>query len=363
MKRFGKFRDPRFALTTLQNPTWEVRTRAELIQAAQQALERQPDAAELPFALRPAAPLIPPPATVAVTWSASLPVRTTEPTPQSQTEPPPEPEPQTQVRPEPEPQSELQPEPQPELQPIPSAASDVVPVASALPELVAEYPAKPKRAYKPRPKRQPQPPDSSGIMPGPDAAEFVVESLDLHAKKAAGPHHKTPSKLSNPERHSRKCAICHHPDRADIEEDFLSWRNAELIQKDHKLPNYRTIYRHARTHGLYERRRQNLRFAAELLIEHADQARPDANVILRAIRACACINRSGEWVEPARRVIVSSRDQLSASALAPAPQSNPQPEFQELVPEPASSTHSSVPISISTDANSPFLINGPEIRK
>ena len=44
MKRFGKFRDPRFALTTLQNPTWEVRTRAELIQAAQPAIERQPDA-------------------------------------------------------------------------------------------------------------------------------------------------------------------------------------------------------------------------------------------------------------------------------------------------------------------------------
>ena len=53
MKRFGKFRDPRFALTTLQNPTWKVRTRAELIQAAQQDLERQPDAAELPFAQGP----------------------------------------------------------------------------------------------------------------------------------------------------------------------------------------------------------------------------------------------------------------------------------------------------------------------
>ena len=171
-------------------------------------------------------------------------------------------------------------------------------------------------------------------MPGPDAADLVVESLDLHAKKAAGPHHKTPSKLSNPERHSRKCAICHHPDRADIEEDFLSWRNAELTQKDHKLPNYRTIYRHARTHGLYERRRQNLRFAAELLIEHADQARPDANVILRAIRACACINRSGEWVEPARRVIVSSRDQLSIPRSRPRRNLTPSPNSRNSCPNP-----------------------------
>ena len=47
MKRFRKYRDPRFALTTLQNPSWEVRTRAELIQAAQDALAHQPDASEL----------------------------------------------------------------------------------------------------------------------------------------------------------------------------------------------------------------------------------------------------------------------------------------------------------------------------
>jgi hypothetical protein len=30
MKRFRKFREPRFAHTTLQNPTWEVRTRARI---------------------------------------------------------------------------------------------------------------------------------------------------------------------------------------------------------------------------------------------------------------------------------------------------------------------------------------------
>jgi hypothetical protein len=48
MRRFRKFRDDRFALTTLQNPRCEVRTRAELIQAAQLAFERQPDIADNP---------------------------------------------------------------------------------------------------------------------------------------------------------------------------------------------------------------------------------------------------------------------------------------------------------------------------
>src|SRR5271156_1368424 len=61
MKRFGKFRNPRFALTTLQNPSWEVRTRAELIQAAQDTLTEQPEAADFPFAGRAAAPGTPPP--------------------------------------------------------------------------------------------------------------------------------------------------------------------------------------------------------------------------------------------------------------------------------------------------------------
>ena len=46
MRRFPKFRDPRFALTTLQNPNLEVRTHAELVQAAQQEREWQARAAQ-----------------------------------------------------------------------------------------------------------------------------------------------------------------------------------------------------------------------------------------------------------------------------------------------------------------------------
>ena len=46
MRRFRKFRDDRFALTTLQNPNLEVRTYAELCQAAQQERENQQAAAQ-----------------------------------------------------------------------------------------------------------------------------------------------------------------------------------------------------------------------------------------------------------------------------------------------------------------------------
>jgi hypothetical protein len=47
MRRFPKFRDPRFALTTLQNPNIEVRTYAQLVQAAQQEREWQARAAQI----------------------------------------------------------------------------------------------------------------------------------------------------------------------------------------------------------------------------------------------------------------------------------------------------------------------------
>src|SRR5271168_458501 len=353
MKRFGKFRDPRFVLTTLQNPTWEVRTRAELIQAAQDALTQQPDAAELPFAGRPAAPVIPPPIPTIPPPVAAAPHAE----PQLQ----PQPEPQPEPAPAPQPQLELQQQPQLEPHPLSPAASDVNLVTAPLPQVVAEQPAKPKRKYKPRPKRQPQPVRFAKIIPGGDAAGFVAASLDRHANKAGGPHRHESSDLPALERHSRKCAICHHTNRADMEEAFVNWRNADLIQTENDLPDYHTIYRHARALGLYERRRENLRFAAELLVEHADQAQPDANIILRAIHACARINDRGEWVEPVRRIIASSGE--PQPAFAPAPQFAPQSQFQQLVPEAAPSPQFSAPISINTDANPPFLINGPTISK
>jgi hypothetical protein len=365
MKRFGKFRDPRFALTTLQNPSWEVRTRAELIQAAQNALTHQPDAAELPFAGRPAAPGAPPLATMIPPPVPAAPLAAVEPQPQAQSALESEPEPEQ--HPEPETQPETQPEPEPEPEPHPNqlSASDVVPITLSLPQTVAKHPAKPKHKYKPRPKRQPQPLHFSKIIPGADAAEYVAESLDLHAKKTTGPHPQKSSPLPELKRHARKCAICHHPDRADLEEAFVCWRSADLIQQDYDLPNYHTIYRHARALGLYERR-QNLRFAAELLIEHADQAQPDANIILRAIHACARINDRGEWVEPARRLIVTNGNQQAALAPAPAPefQSPSAPDPRQFAPETPAHPQFSAPVSTSTEGVNPqFLINVPPIRK
>jgi hypothetical protein len=75
MKRwFRNFRDDRFALTTLQNPNLEVRTYAELVQAAQREREIQQAAAPSPATQAPATPSAwLPPAQAAIPAVAGLP--------------------------------------------------------------------------------------------------------------------------------------------------------------------------------------------------------------------------------------------------------------------------------------------------
>src|ERR1700675_1580699 len=70
MRRFRKFRDDRFALTTLQNPTIEVRTYAELVQAAQPERENQQAPAAIPD---PISATPPPPAPAAPSAPDPLP--------------------------------------------------------------------------------------------------------------------------------------------------------------------------------------------------------------------------------------------------------------------------------------------------
>jgi len=141
------------------------------------------------------------------------------------------------------------------------------------------------------------------VIPAGDASHYIAEIFDRRFTNVDNPNRGDASELASLERHARKCAICNQPNR---EADFVSWRNAELIRKDYDLPNLRTIYAHARATVLYQRRRQNLRLAAELLTEHADQAQPGPDTILRAIHTCAHLNASGTLEEPTKRVIFSS---------------------------------------------------------
>ena len=119
------------------------------------------------------------------------------------------------------------------------------------------------------------------------------------------------------ERHSRRCIICHHPEREAIEEEFVHWRAPWKLSQDYKLADYRTVYRHARAAGLLLQRRERLHSALDAFVESVDDATFTGDTILRAMRAYSCIDNHGRWTE------IPTQVQSSTSNDAHPPQPSP----------------------------------------
>ncbi|HYL62086.1 MAG TPA: hypothetical protein VE077_05640 [Candidatus Methylomirabilis sp.] len=116
-------------------------------------------------------------------------------------------------------------------------------------------------------------------------------------------------------RHVAKCRICNHPDRAAIEFDFLNWRNPLDLVKGYHLRGLSTIYRHAHATGLFAKRRLNLRFAMERIVERVNEVPVTASSVIRAARVITRINDSGQWVDPPSRLIVTHEHSQDAERL------------------------------------------------
>src|ERR1700751_4378406 len=108
------------------------------------------------------------------------------------------------------------------------------------------------------------------------------------------------------ERHSRKCIICHHPEREAIEEKFLHWGAPWTLAEDYNSADYRTPYRHARAAGLLLQRRQNLHSGLDAFVEAVDDVKFTGDTILRAMRAYSCLDHHGRWTEIPTRVSIST---------------------------------------------------------
>ena len=106
----------------------------------------------------------------------------------------------------------------------------------------------------------------------------------------------TAPRLPDPERHSRKCRICRHPNREDIEMEFLRWRSSIDIARSYGIYDHSSICRHARATGLYDRRDQTIAFALEPILENSEQIfmRATANSVINAVRAYSQINAEGK---------------------------------------------------------------------
>lgn len=101
--------------------------------------------------------------------------------------------------------------------------------------------------------------------------------------------------------HARKCSICRHPQRSEIEQAFLDWQCISSIATEFQLSGRNALYRHARAVGLLANRNRAVRSALARIIEKVCDVEPDAAAIVRAIEIFAHINDQGEWIAPCPR--------------------------------------------------------------
>ena len=300
MKPFRRSRDfdGRFALTTLQNPMCEVRSREELIEDARRrqaqvlvaaGIVGAADARAAAQAFRelaaPSDPVEPAAPSSAVAAAPSNVVEV-------------------------EPCDALE-VASPDI--ADAAAPDAVEATAPAPE-----PAK-RRAKKPKSRKTAR------------ASRAIVQCRRRTACSLPKPE------LTPLERHSRKCIICKHPQRESIEEDFLNWGHPDYITKTYRLVDYHTIYRHAQATGLMQQRTMNVRFAVESVLEHSANVVPSADALLRAVRMCTRINNRGEWHEPPSHVIVSSGGRINVDNRSVIVQPSSEPSAPEPIAIPASS--------------------------
>jgi hypothetical protein len=83
--------------------------------------------------------------------------------------------------------------------------------------------------------------------------------------------------------HSRRCSVCHHPDRIWIELKFIEWNSPTRIAREYGLYDRDSIYHHAHATGLFEQRRRNILCLYENLLERTLRTRITNRGIMLAI--------------------------------------------------------------------------------
>lgn len=118
--------------------------------------------------------------------------------------------------------------------------------------------------------------------------------------------------------HKRRCNICNHPDRLSIEDDFLHRRSPTEISIEYNISDRSSLYRHARAFGLAARRKRNLRYSLEYILERSEECQITGESVIRAAKLYAQITDEGEWNEPPRRVVVSRETAVPVAPGVPA---------------------------------------------
>src|SRR5450432_3501204 len=96
---------------------------------------------------------------------------------------------------------------------------------------------------------------------------------------------KSSIKLVNLGRHKRNCSICRHPNRVEIEAEFVAWCSPGMITQQFELADRASVYRHAHALGLFSKRQSNIRAALERIIEKAGEVDVTASAVVAAVQA------------------------------------------------------------------------------
>ena len=100
-------------------------------------------------------------------------------------------------------------------------------------------------------------------------------------------------------RHKLLCGVCAHPQRNEIEREFLSWASPAQIAVAYGLGHRATIYRHAHALNLDQKRNRNLCCALERLVERVDEVeKVNASAIIKAVAVLAEITAKKQFEEP-----------------------------------------------------------------
>jgi hypothetical protein len=315
MRRFRKFRDERFALTTLQNPLVEVRTYAELVQAAQQERENRAAAAQIPAPVTVEVPATPPPPAPVVECAPDSipPAQVQEQFQEIIASEDPDPlvgaaEPLDFANNE-----SADPDAADLESPRPARANPAV--QQLLDALGISLDPKPPTEVPALPVLEDEPMTDLAPMPRP---KTKPRRKRKSRRKLAQTDRPEPTPL---ERHARKCSICRHPQRQLIEEAFLHWRSPDTIMNWFNIVAETTIYHHAHAFNLFAQRNRNLQSALGNIVEELDRSAFTTRDMLDAVRALAHVNEDGRWIHPpTKSEIVYSVQRLPAAASLPAGQ-------------------------------------------
>jgi len=117
-------------------------------------------------------------------------------------------------------------------------------------------------------------------------------------------------------RHVAECKICAHPQRKEIERDFVDWQSPARIAKQYGLRHRATVYRHAHALGLMDKRARNVRAALEKIIERAGEVKVTGAAVVSAVSAYARINAAGQWVDRSEHIDLNALfERMSAAEL------------------------------------------------